>query len=160
MLVHMQAALLPPRTAIGVYAVDMALVVECPRRVVAVAESELLLQAQAAAVAAAQHKTVFVVCPESDVDHMRHWPSLHCGLLSCTSARIAGVCLGVAIGPAASRIMWAAASAKCTQRAASMSRGTASTRMYLDDVSVYGASVLQCLLQYAAPESGVKRVWR
>lgn len=66
------------------------------------------------------HKTVFVFCRESDVDNMCRLSS-HCGLLPCAPVCIVGVYLCVAFGPTASRIMWAAASAKCAQGAAAIS---------------------------------------
>lgn len=148
MLVHTQVAFPPPRTTLGVYADDMALVSECLRRIVAGLERALLLQTKAAVLSAAPHKTVFV------------WLSLHSGLLSCANVRTVGVYLSVAILPAAPRHLWAAAPANHTQRATAISRGGASARVRVDEFVVYGASVLPDLLQHVALDSEVKRFWR
>lgn len=145
----MRVALPPPRTVLGVYTDDLAMVAECLCRIVAIVERELLLQARAAALAAAPHKTVLVVCRPADAECLRRWLSSHCGLLSAATVRTDGVYLSVAIGPMAARIMWTAAAAKCAQRAAAISRGAASTRMRVDEFVVYGASVLQYLLRCA-----------
>lgn len=58
MLVQMQVAVPPPRTALGVYVDGMALVAECLHQIVALVERELMLQAKVAPHAAAPQKTV------------------------------------------------------------------------------------------------------
>lgn len=105
MLVHMQAALPPPRAVLGVYVDDVALVAECLRRLVDVVERELLLQACVVAPAAAPHKTVLIVCQAEDVDRLRMWLASHCELLSSAIVRTDGIYLGVVICPSAPHLM-------------------------------------------------------
>lgn len=116
MLVHMQAALSPPRVVLGVYVDDLAFVAECLRRVVAAVERELLVQARSVALAAAPHKSVLAVCRTEDADRLRRWLSSRSGLLSSAIVRSDGAYLGVSIGPSAPRLMRNIAASKCAQR--------------------------------------------